>query len=63
MLHDADNPDRRTDTYRESARKLRRLAFEIEYDFCRREQLRALAGAFDRLADRVEGADLPRAAD
>jgi len=50
-------------SYRQTAGTLRRLAAEIRYDFCRREQLLALAAAFDRLADRVEGSLTPEAAD
>ena len=50
-------------SYRQTARTLRRLAAEIQYDFCRREQLLALAAGFERLADRVEGSPLEHAAD
>ena len=62
MLHDHDR-DARADTYRENAATLRRLAQAIRFDFCRQQQLLALAAGFDRLADRVDGLDLKEAAD
>ena len=55
--------DERAALYRQSARTLRQLAAEVRFDFCRREQLLALAAGFDRFADRVEQAPLKRAAD
>ena len=39
--------------YRETASKLRRLAGELRFDFCRRNQLLALADGFERLAERL----------
>jgi hypothetical protein len=42
----------RAELYRESADKLRQLANKVRYDFGRRQQLLALAAAFDRLAER-----------
>jgi hypothetical protein len=48
--------------YRQNAETLRQLATQIRFDLCRREQLLALAGAFDRLAARVEGPCLHEAA-
>jgi hypothetical protein len=49
--------------HRQSASRLRRIAAELRFDLCRREQLLSLAGAFDRLADRLEGSPLKHAAD
>jgi hypothetical protein len=49
--------------YRQSASRLRRIAAELRFDLCRREQLRSLADAFDRLADRLYGSPLKHAAD
>jgi hypothetical protein len=49
--------------YRQTARTLRQLAAEIRYDFCRREQLLALADGFDRYAERLEAPPLKHAAD
>lgn len=42
---------------------LRRLAFDMDFDFCRRAQIRALANGFERLADKLEGSPLKQAAD
>jgi hypothetical protein len=42
---------------------LRRLAAEIRFDFCRRQQLLALADGFDRFAQRLERSPLKEAAD
>lgn len=58
-----DEQDTRAAIYRQSATALRELAAEIRFDFCRREQLLCLAGGFDRLAERLEGAPLKHAAD
>ena len=63
MLDTEDERATRAAVYRENAITLRRLAAEIRFDFCRREQLCVLAGAFDRLADRVAGPALKEAAD
>jgi hypothetical protein len=49
--------------YRHSARTLRQLAAEVRFDFCRREQLLALADGFDRYAERLEASPLEQAAD
>jgi hypothetical protein len=62
MLHDEDFPDPRAASYRQSARKLRRVAAGIRFDLCRREQLLALARGFDRLAERLEGCCIEEAA-
>jgi hypothetical protein len=43
--------------YRQTARTLRQLAAQIRFDFCRREQLLALADGFDRYVERLEAAD------
>lgn len=40
--------------YRQTASKLRRLAGELRFDFCRRNQLLALADGFERSADRLK---------
>jgi len=53
----------RAETYRQSARRLRRIAAEMRFDLCRREQLLSLAGGFERLADKLEGSPLKHAAD
>lgn len=42
-----------TTNYRETARTLRRLAGELRFDLCRRNQLLALADGFERLAERA----------
>jgi len=49
--------------YRQSATSLRQMAAQVRFDFCRQNQLIALADAFDRLADRLEGSPLKLAAD
>ena len=49
--------------YRQNAETLRRLAAEIRFDFCRRQQLLALADGFDRFAQRLERSPLKEAAD
>jgi hypothetical protein len=53
----------RADMYRQSAKRLRRIAAELRFDLCRREQLLSLAGGFERLADKLEGSPLKHAAD
>ena len=40
-------------TYGETASKLRRLAGELRFDLCRRNQLLALAEGFERLSNRL----------
>jgi hypothetical protein len=60
MLHEEE---RRTALYRQSADRLRQIAAEVRFDLCRREQLRALADGFDRLAEKLEGSPLKQAAD
>jgi hypothetical protein len=49
--------------YRGNAHALRRMADQVRFDFCRRNQLLALADAFDRLAERLEGSPQKQAAD
>jgi len=49
--------------HRQTAETLRQLAAQIRSDLCRREQLFALAAAFDRFAARLEGPCLHEAAD
>jgi hypothetical protein len=50
--------------YRWSATTLRQqIAAEVRFDFCRRDRLLSLAESFDRLAERLEGSPLKRAAD
>jgi hypothetical protein len=49
--------------YREIASKLRRLAGELRFDFCRRNQLLALADGFERLAERLRKRFRTEAAD
>ena len=44
----------RAELYRQNAQALRRFAAELRFDFCRREQLLALAAGFDRFADRLD---------
>ncbi len=44
----------RAEWYREMARRLRVIAFD-ELNFCRREQMRALAEGFERFADGLAG--------
>ena len=64
MVDEQSPQDRsRAAAYRQSARRLRRIAAELRFDLCRREQLLALAGGFDRLADKLEGSPLKHAAD
>jgi hypothetical protein len=46
-----------------SATTLRQIAAEVRFDFCRRDRLLSLAESFDRLAERLEGSPLKRAAD
>jgi hypothetical protein len=63
---DAEDDRERAVLYRQSAEHLRNLAAEVHFDFCRREQLLALAAGFHRLAARIEGSlrtTAPRAAD
>lgn len=45
-------PEGNTSSYRDTAETLRRLAGELRFDLCRAKQLRALADAFERLAER-----------
>ena len=47
-------PEETTSSYRDTAETLRRLADELRYDLCRAKQLRALADAFERLAERKQ---------
>jgi hypothetical protein len=63
MINDSDDWEPRAATYRLNARKLRLLAFETRFDFCRQKQLRALAEGFEQLADKLEGSPLKQAAD
>ncbi len=53
----------RAAVYRHNAGTLRLLAAEIRFDFCRRDQLIALAAGFERLAERLEGSPLECPAD
>ena len=50
-----DEPASQALNYRGNAEALRRLALQIRFDVCRRQQLLALADGFDRFADRMEG--------
>ena len=59
---DQDQESRAT-LYRQSATSLRRMAAPVRFDFCRQKQMVALADAFDRLAERLEGSPLKQAAD
>jgi len=63
MINDSDDWHARASTYRLNARKLRLLAFETGFDFCRQKQLCAVAEGFEQLADRLERAPLEQAAD
>lgn len=63
MMHEKIEQRSRAELYRENARMLRRLAFDMDFDFCRRAQIRALANGFERLADKLEGSPLKQAAD
>jgi hypothetical protein len=64
MVDEQDQQDRtRASLYRQSASGLRRIAAELRFDLCRRQQLLSLAGGFDRLADKLEGSPLKHAAD
>ena len=64
MINDQDQQDgARAALYRQSARRLRRIAAELRFDLCRREQLLSLAAGFERLADRLDGSPLKHAAD
>ena len=47
-----DAEEDRAELYRRSADRLRQLAAEVRFDFGRRQQLLALADAFDRLAEK-----------
>jgi len=47
-----DAEEDRAELYRRSAERLRQLAAEVRFDFGRRQQLLALADAFDRLAEK-----------
>ena len=55
--------DSQLELYRQTAEKLRQLAAEIRFDFCRRQQLLALADAFDRRARLGERPPIRQAAD
>ena len=62
----SDSPSEQEDRaaiHRQTADKLRQLAAEVRFDYCRREQLLSLADAFDRLAAQLEGLPIKRAAD
>ena len=63
MTNDSNDREARASAYRLNARKLRRLAFETRFDFCRQKQLRALAEGFEQRADKLEGSPLKQAAD
>jgi hypothetical protein len=64
MFHQQHQEDEaRAALYRQSARRLRQIAAELRFDLCRREQLLSLAGAFERLADRLEDSPAKQAAD
>ena len=63
MIREKVEQRSQAELYRENARKLRRLAFDVDFDFCRRAQLRALADGFECLADKLEGSPLKQAAD
>jgi hypothetical protein len=61
-----DSPSEQEDRaaiHRQTADNLRQFAAEVRFDFGRRAQLLALADAFDRLATRLEGPPVERAAD
>ena len=58
-----DEEQTRSALYRQSAKRLRLVADELRFDLCRREQLRALADGFERLAEKLEGSALKEAAD
>jgi hypothetical protein len=60
---DPSEQEDRAEIHRQTAERLRQLAAEVRFDFCRREQLLSLAAAFDRLAVRLEGSPVKRAAD
>jgi hypothetical protein len=61
MLHEHDL---RADTYRDTARELRCVAFKrAQFDLCRQAQLKALAEGFERFADRLQCTDEKIAAD
>ena len=51
----SDEEEAGASNYSETASKLRRLADELRFDFCRRNQLLALADGFERLAERLKG--------
>ena len=63
MVDDLAEQEARFTLHRQSARTLRRLAAEIRFDFCRREQLLALADGFERLAERVKRSGIKETAD
>jgi hypothetical protein len=63
MQHDAHNQEDRAATYRANGEMLRQIAIKMRFDVCRRQQLLALADAFDRLADSLEQATIKEAAD
>jgi uncharacterized NAD(P)/FAD-binding protein YdhS len=58
-----DDDKHRASLHRQTAERLRQIAAELRFDLCRREQLRALAKGFDRLAEKREGSPLKQAAD
>ena len=63
MVDEQNEDECRAALYRQSANSLRRIAADLRFDFCRREQLLSLAGGFDRLAKRLERLPLKDAAD
>lgn len=58
-----DDQEAGASNYRETASKLRRLAGELRFDLCRRNQLLALADGFERLAERLRNRFTSEAAD
>jgi hypothetical protein len=60
MIDTEDRKDRAA-RYRAVAERIRNLAGRIPYDFKRRAQLEALAGGFQRSADRLDAAREPSA--
>jgi hypothetical protein len=63
MNYEQDERTAQAAMYRWSATTLRQIAAEVRFDFCRRDRLLSLAESFDRLAERLEGSPLKRAAD
>ena len=62
-MPDDDDQEIRAETYRDNAATLRRVAAGIRFDFCRRNQLLALAEGFERLAARITNSKMKEAAD